>query len=213
MQTYPHARPMRNIASEVSNVERRLQALGGAASVEQLGVVGSAIASLREAYQRNPREFAEFLPRLAAVRRRFETVLTGRMLDAVDRFHAVSRQIHEAEREREFWRQYLVAQTRGEASIRFEGRESYAQVRAAASRSLPAAGSDERAALEEALDEAGCLKAVSYISPVKLHSELVAGRIPSDAAKVVEAVCPASRRHTVISRPRSHEEAVGNRVA
>jgi hypothetical protein len=150
---------------------------------------------------------------LSAIRRRFETLLTSRMLEAVDRFHNVSRQLNEAEREREFWRQYIVAQAGKEPSIRFEGRESYVQVRAAASRTLPPASSDERAALEEALIDAGCLRAVSYISPVKLQTELAAGRIPPEAARVVEAVCPASRRCTVLSRSRTDDAAANRSVA
>lgn len=156
---------------------------------------------LRERYRASPADFGPHVGRLKSLRQRFNALATRAVEAVVDRYHELNLRVQSLEREKETWREVLIAEAR---SRRGEvlAREAIAQVRTSQSRHVPAAGSDTRWALEQLIADAGCWREVSQLSATKLQTAIARHALPASCASEVERLCPPTQRHTVQVRLR-----------
>ena len=152
---------------------------------------------LRNQYRELPDSLAGHMPRLSKLSKRFNELLTSRLARVVDRFHEVNGEIHRAEREKAFWRDFLI-RLAGETEQEYlDGAVARVRVRSLRSRTLPPAGADERNRLEDLIYVSGCWEQVSQLSRSKLEHALAENLFAKPQADEIDQLCPEAVRHQV----------------
>lgn len=185
------------IAHISGKLERAAQSDGDLAGLAE---VGACLAYLRGEYQRAPQAFSERVSQLRGLGARFEELSAANVTRIVDRFHEVTERIHQAEAERQLWREALIRAGTTAGQDCLSGRLASVQIRTSSTNAVPRAGTPERTSLEGLIRESGYWEQVSQLSPTKLQRALAADQLHAPHADAIRRLCPAVTKHQVTSR-------------
>ena len=193
-----------NVDAQIQFISSALDDLAPDSADLTVGVeIDERFKILRDQYRQQPDSLAGHMPRLSELSRRFKELLAGRLARVVDRFHEVNGEIHRAEREKAFWRDFLI-RVAGETQQEYlDGAAAKVRVRSLPSRTLPPAGADERNRLEDLIYASGCWEQVSQLSRAKLERALAENLFAKPQADEIDKLCPTTVRHQVSCYPLS----------
>lgn len=158
------------------------------------------LEALRAQYRESPAPLTPYVGELTDLRNRFNGVLAARLAEVVDRFQAVTEEIHRAEQEKAAWRAILIEQAGARRSDSLQGLTAIVQIRTKTSRTLPPPASAARQELEELVRRAGLWEELSILSRPKLERSIDKGQFPAQTAAAIDKLCPAVPAHQVTVR-------------
>jgi hypothetical protein len=169
----------------------------------RFGDVAERLGLLRLQYRAQPKALDGHLPQLRELSQRFDALLGSRLAQVVDRYHGVVQEIRRAEREREFWREYLIRKAPAGRRASLNGTAAVVVIRSAESRLLPPAGTEPRTRLERLVRETGRWDEVSQLSRTKLQRALERGHFDAGHREAIGELCPLTVVRQVSSQTRS----------
>ena len=155
---------------------------------------------LREHYRRSPGSLGGYLLQLTELSKRFDDLLVQLLPEVVDRFHALNERLRRIQKEKDFWRQFLIRTATSGGQQTLVGAVATVQVRSVLSCLLPSPGTTERTRLEEVLRASGQWEQVSQLSGVKIQRALAAKLFDEAVMQIVEQLAPATFVHQLSSR-------------
>ena len=187
-----------NVDAHIQFISRALDDLAADDANLAVGVeIDERFRALRDQYRELPDSLARHMPRLSELSNRFNDLLASRLAQAVDRFNEVNGEIHRAEREKAFWREFLIRLADETRREYLDGAVARVRVRSLRSRMLPPTGADERHRLEDLIYASGCWEQVSQLSRSKLEHALAENVFAKPQADEIDQLCPEAVRHQV----------------
>ncbi len=172
----------------------------GKCDTQKCAQAGEVFETLREHYRRDALSFEKYTLKLTELRRRFDDLMAVHLTKVVDRYYEITKQIDCINKEKEFWRNFLIQQANGTQRSEYRGSQSVAIVRSLTSRIVPPAGSEQRRLLEDVVTETRLWPQVGQISRTRLQRALNKGLFTEKQISVVEQLCPVMVMHQISCR-------------
>ncbi len=184
---------MRFLSSEIEALAAGDRNLPGCIAIDE------RFRALRDQYRQQPDTLGGCIGELSQLSKRFDALLGERLTSVVDRFNEVSEQVHRAEQEKAFWRDFLIRNAVQAGQERLHGTTATVRVRSMDTRKLPAAGVPERDRLEELIRASGCWEQVTQLSRPRLQRALAQNLFDKPQADAIEQLCPTTVTYQVTS--------------